>query len=416
MGSFAFFISCNDKDSGGDLSTEWKDYKYSELSTTQQKEKLQNDANALLADLEGLKNNDAIKVLKTFNQLLEISAPEYGSSTLRSAEDVILLSNFYGKFTWNASKKVWNFAEATDKLEFEFPVESKTGRIVIPKISSSVVVNGEDEQIEIPKDVTAKIYSNTSEVGSIHATSAIVDAKTAPVLTELSYVLGEYTSTSSLSKASPNKFVSTFKKGDKTLIEANMDLTGNVDNLIEDKDPGNMVGNTFINVTNTLAFAGNVDITQYQSAEKEADAIREDAYDKASTALWDAYSQADEQYKKDAETYGWEVANDNYNKTIEAEYAKYIKAVEASDKVYIEAEVSAFNKYFDLYLISLSDKTKIAKLAEKAKSHTEYGYTYWELVPVLRFGDGTEVEAEVYFSAGFDLFLENLEKFVASFE
>jgi hypothetical protein len=362
--SFSLFTSCKDNDDNSDNSgfDDLKNYKYSELSVEKQKEKLQGDANSLLADLEGLKNNEAINVLKALNELLNISPIELEESVaLRSSDDVISLSYYFGSYKWNNSKKDWDYTAANDKLELEFPVGTKTGKILVPKSASSVVIESEDgEKIEIPKDIAAKIYLNAAEVGSISASSEIVNGYTVPALTKLSFTLGEYTLSTSLSKRTPNIATSEFKKGNKTLIDAKINLTGNLDNSIQDKDPGQITGNAVINVLDAFAFAGSINFTQYTVAMNKAD----EDYD-----------------NKDSENYA-------------------------------KASAKAWNDNCELYLISLSDKTKFAKLTQKAKSYNNY----WENVPVLQFGDNTEIETEVYFSTGFDLFIQNLMEFVSAFK
>jgi hypothetical protein len=382
LGSFLSFTSCGDKDSVtddtlgiGDIS-KLNDYKYSDLSEEKQKEKLQEDANGFLSELQGLKTNDGIKVLKTFNSLLETSSPETSvfdpqQSSLRSVNDILKISDLYGKFTWNASKKDWDKAESGKELEFNFPVGNQTGRITVSGVSSGVTTPAESEDdeygyLDIPKEVSGKIYLGNSEVSSLHATTTIKDANKVPTLTELTYTLGEYTLSSSVSTTNSNVATSTFKKGKTILIDAVADLSGNLDNLLKEDDITGQ-GNVIIRIMNKLAFAGTVDATNYGKA----------------------INQADDNWKKDKDQYGWEKADENFTK--------------ASSK--------AFNDYWNLFLVSLTDNYKIATLKNKAVLYDGY----WEEVAVLRFNDNTEVEAEVFFSSGFDVFFKNLEDFIHAF-
>jgi|GEM_PF-2675519 len=398
IGAFSVFSSCSDNDenennNNNDDSQKYLDYKYSELSEEKQKEKLQEDAIDFLSEMEDLKNNEALRILNEFNALLEINSPDQEfDNEFGSVEDIIRIKDLYGKHTWNASKEAWSFEEFDKQTEFNFSVDGKPASIVITGVASSLVqefyerneyidneIDGGWEYtdelvttVEIPKSITIKILSGTSEVGAIHLSSDIKDKTTLPVKSEVSYSLGKYVMTTTVTKASPSIAKSTFKKGDKVLIDANVDLSGNMDNLVNDKEPGQMTGNATIKIMNTLAFTGNWDVTNYIKA----------------------CNKAEDNYDNNYDQFGWE------------------KAEEIWEKEYSEA----FNKHTDLYLISLSDKAKIAKLQSTVKAEDYYGYTYWEEAFVLQFADETVVEAEVFFSSGFDTFMNKLEKFITSFE
>ena len=390
IGAFSVFSSCSDdNDNNADDPKKYPDYKYSELSVEKQKEKLEDDAISFLSEMEELKDNEALKILSEFSALLEISSPD---KEFDSVEDVIRIADLYGKYTWNTSRKVWDFEELDKQTEFYFSVDGVPASIAISGVASSITqelykeneeqINGRWEYtdelvatVEIPKSITVKIYSRTSEVGTINISSDIKDKTTIPVLSEVSYSLGKYTMATTIKKASPSVAKSTIKKGNKVLVEASVDLSGNMDNLANEKDPGQMTGNATIKIMDALALSGNWNITNYT---KDCDKAEDN---------WD-YNY----YELDWE---WEKAKEVYVK----EYSK------------------AFNDNTDLYLISVSDKTKIAKLVStvKEEKYSDY-YSYWEESYTLQFGDETSVEAEVYFSSGFDTFMNKLKEFINSFE
>ena len=372
IGAFLTLSSCgddNNDDNGGnnDNPKEYLNYKYSELSVEKQKEKLEEDALDFLSEMEELKNNDAVKILKEFNALLELNSPnrEFGS-----AEDLIHIKDLYGKYTWNASDWAWDFEESDKQTEFNFPVEGIPASIAITGIASSLT-HEFTATVEIPKDITMKIYSRSTEVGNIKIVSDIKDKTTVPIKSEVSYSLGKYTMTTTVTKSAPSIVKSTIKSGNKILIDADVDVSGNMDNLVNEKDPGQMTGNATIKIMNTLALSGNWDITNY---------------------------------RKDMEK-----ANENYDNNY------YELGWEKSEEIWEKENSKAFNDHTDLYLISLSDKTKIAKLVSTVKSEEYYGDTYWEETFALQFGDETLVETEVFFSSGFDAFMSNLNKFINSF-
>jgi len=372
IGAFLVFSSCSDDNNdidddieNNDDQKKYTDYEYSELSVEKQKEKLEEDAISFLSEMEELKDNEALKILNEFSLLLEVSSPD---KEFNSVEDLIRIADLYGKYTWNASRRVWDFEESNKQTEFNFPVDGVPASIAITGVASSITT----EELEIPKSIAVKINSRTSEVGTINLFSDIKDKTTAPVKSEVSYSLGKYTMTTTVEKASPSTAISTIKKGNKVLIDANADISGNMDRLINEEDPGQMTGNATIKIMDALAISGNWDLTSYMKA----------------------CEKADDNYNNNSSQFGWERA----------------------DEIYIKACSKAFNDHADLYLISVSDKTKIAKLLSTVKAKDDYGYTYWEETFALQFGDETTVDAEVYFTEGFDTFMNNLKKFMNSFE
>jgi len=179
---------------------------------------------------------------------------------------------------------------------------------------------------------------------------------------------------------STGKATATLTKGSKVLINAVAVVNGDVDKLILDES-NDFSGNFTFQIMDNFAFSGNVDFTKYN---KEIDDLYDRCYPYPLPNNFD-----------------WEKAEENYTK----------------------GAAAIFNKYYDVYLVSIKDKTKIAKLISKAVLTTEtyewYGGTYtesyWEEVPMLRFNDSTEVAVSVYFSEGFDKVVKNFEKFIQSF-
>ena len=213
--------------------------------------------------------------------------------------------------------------------------------------------------------LSAQLYLGGSEVGSIQVDADIVDAQTAPKSAAVSFNFGSYKYAQNYDKAT-GKATAYLAKGNTVLINLAATLNGNIDNL---GNSDNFSGNFTLQMTSDLAFTGTVDYANYAKEMNQLD--------------------------------------DNYT----------------TDEIYAKGSADAFNKYFDIYLVSVKDKTKIAKLTEKAVLETEndygyggYTYTYWDTIPILNFNDSTEVEANVYFSTGFDMVIDNFNKFMQSFQ
>jgi len=365
------FTSCSKKnDSIGEpvSPSETAKFPYSSLTPEQQKEKLSSDANAFLTQIQDINNEKAFEVYNAFDKLVGISAPNVGGNEITSAGDIIKINQFYGKFTWQPSSKSWK-EEQANQLEFNFPAGTSTGKIVVTGVSSGKNYTSNGTTTELPKQLLAKIYSGSAEAGSIQV-NADLDAQLMPNSATVSFNLGAYTYTQNYVKAT-GKATATLQKGNTVLINTVTVLTSNIDDLVNGND--NLSGNFTLQIMDNLAYSGNVDYGNYY---KDLNSLYDSCY---------PYPYPD--------NFDWDKAYENY----------------------IKGDVALYNKYFDVYLVSTKEKTKIAKLFLKAVSYTEYSYTYWEEVPMLRFNDSTEVEAQVYFSEGFDSVIKNFNKFLALF-
>ena len=385
------FVSCgNDNPVGEPVSvSEIMKYPYSSLTPEQQKEKLANEANAFLTQIQDLNQEKGIEVVKAFNNLLNMDAPVIGGNSLKSADDIIKINYFYGKFTWQPSSKTWK-EEKANQLEFNFPVGSSTGRIVITGVSSGKnytyeeyyeyydyetgqwIEETETIVFELPKQLLAKLYLGGSEVGKIQVDADIVDAQSAPKSITVSYSLGSYNYTLKY-VTETHKVTATLKKGNTVLINVAAVLDSNLNNL-DESDIYISLGNFTFQLMDNLAFSGSVDFANYN---KEMDKLYDRCYPYPYPYNFDRDKAAED---------------------------------------YAKGTADIINKYYDIYLVSIKDKTKIAKLIEKAVLRTSYYYSYWEVVAVLKFNDSTEVEAEVFFSEGFDTVLNNFAKFIQSFQ
>lgn len=386
------FASCGKDDKNDKLSEEptveeVKNLPYSSLSPEQQKEKLAQDANAFITQMNDLSKEKAIEVFKNFNDYMSISEPfpyseedevqgpvsgsvQPRNARLKSAEDIMSINSFYGKFTWNASKQDWDETESTSALVFEFPVGNSTGKIEVTGVSSEQTF----DKVELPKQLKAKVYYGSEVVASIEVNGDVKvnnDEVSVPATASVTLQIGSYKLTQSFNKAD-KKATATFTKGSTTLISASASIKGDLDKALQEED-GNLITNAnfSMKLMDNLSIVGAIDIVNYNKDE----------------AALDAQCYPDGYWRN--QNFDWDKAVENYTK----------------------GEVDLYNKYYDLYLVSTKDNTKIAKLQEKAVK--DYS---WYSVEVLKFNDDTEVETDVYFSEGFDAVIKNFESFLKSFE
>jgi hypothetical protein len=411
--------SCGEKNNAGTIVVpdldELGKYSYSSLTPEKQKEKLTEDARAVLNELKPVRDCDVFRVIKTFNELSRNAVSGGGGSqtratTITGTKEVWRLADYYGKFTWNSNTNEWEQEEATDRLEWNFPVGNQAATIVVKAVSSGVlkpfyeyvydwdreeyewIEYRNENEVELPKEVSGVATLGGKQVGNIIMKSEIVSATKAPRLTEVNITFSDYALTSKMSGSSDVAFTTSLTHSGKTVIDAQVDASLNLDdyfNAIGDENEEPNVPEkleTVIAFGSDLAFAGTI---QYAKAEAAADA---------------AVRQWDIDYAK----YGWLIAEENYT----------------------QAGVDAFNNYCELYLVSISDKTRIASLKSRMVANRIEGidvngdgtftdddewYEYTD-TPVLVFNDDTEIEASVYFSEGFDSFIREWEDFIASFQ
>jgi hypothetical protein len=385
------FSACGDDDSsnpGG--GQQYDDAPYSDLTPEQQKDKLGAEANAFLNQLQGVENQEAIDVMDALGALLNESEtlPNIGGTVLNEPQDINNINQFYGEFTYNPADKTWTETPA-QALSLNFPVGNETAKIAISGVSSGSVItfeeyysgydtNGEwvsgtiTTKVDMPKELTATITLAGKTVGNISLKNDIAAGETIPNSSSMSFGMGEFTFAQSADKN--GNTTASLKKGNTVLMSLNAKMNGE---LSEDMDESDIEGGNFQMKLMNLVLAGNIDYANLNKEEAELDA------------------------RCFPQNY-WEIPAFNY---------------ELAEETYAKGYAEIFNKYADYYLVSTEDNTKIAKLTQKAVSTTDdYGYTYWDTTPMLEFGDGTQVEAEVYFSSGFEMLLENFDNFVAKFQ
>lgn len=365
------FSACDEKNKDIDLGTdptvdEVDQLPYSDLTPEQQKEKLAAEANAFIEQMKGLSDQPCYGVMEALYGKMDTvdteNLPEgLGKlvEKLQSAEGITQISEVYGTLALDANNALtWTANTPADMLLVTFP----EGKIEVSGTESSKT----NEGMIVPRQVSVKIYSGTSECGSIKADADVMTANDkpgVPATESLTLTLGEYSIAQNFTK-SDKKATLTLKKGDALLIAAAAMLDGgDLDKLVADDESGMPNGGNFsMALMDNLILVGSIDVANM----------------------------------------------DKDSKALEAECRT---ATGFDDEKFAKGMADLYNKYFEVYLASAKDKTKIAKLENKAVKADD---GYWYVQNLLRFNDGTPVEASVYFSTGFDTVIENFMEFIQS--
>jgi hypothetical protein len=97
---------------------------YSKLTPTEQKAKLEVEANEMLVQLDKSKSSSAIEAVENLNRLLDISTVDiFNGKNDNEVEDILNVSGVYGVYTWDNAEKKWIKAASTTELKFVFPAK-----------------------------------------------------------------------------------------------------------------------------------------------------------------------------------------------------------------------------------------------------------------------------------------------------
>ena len=445
-------MGCN-KDKDKDRDPEWDDLStipWSKLTPDKQKVKLEQETIKLLNELQAASSLKAIDVFEYFSDLLDRASPDVtdpykkqpGSSV---AEKYLFdLANTYGVFTWNPSgnmgKGSWTKASSITELKFVFPSDSKkttnNASFTMKSTNSSSTVTSQywyhncdypncteelrQDLYKLPSTASGILALDGTniaviEIGIEYENVGKIDMEddefiegSAPVKTKLLVTTPEgYSFGYDLDgKGKDTKFEMHVTKGKSVLVEAlykmNIDLSEIFDEAVNTDDIEDIFDLDWkINANGHFRMTDDISLLYVINVAKFAEEI----YD---ITNW--------------EEPDWD-RSDYYSKLGQ------LKRKESDDLA------AAYSKYMQIALVSKKEGTKIADMIFQSKKDGEYwDYFVWRNnrwewgttqtkkydkyapVPFLKFGDGTLVEAEVYFSSGFGKLEERWEDFVKAFE
>ena len=406
---------------------------YSSLSPSQQKTKLEAEANEMLTQLDKTKSSGAIEAFENLARLLGVNEIDiFAGKNGNKAEDILNISGVYGIYTWNNTNQVWVKTASTTELKFVFPAKKSqtTNNAVFTSkgVSSDIKVKYYDSYLYTPnvggKEIYDSIFLPTSsdavltidnvQAATFALTAKYVNGKEIPTESAIKLTLNDgYVWEMSSVKASTNTGKAALTFNGKTLIDFYGGSNSEIDKLLDDKELIQYRGkaNGLFKLMDNFVIVADMDL-----ATAGADDI---ALEKS--LVYPEYPDS-----SDPKT----------------DYKTYYTAVNAYNKKFPEGNVASFNKNYKLILVSKKDGTKIAEIVEHLEKREstiwdtfklpvwDANYKYWswndkgepftqvyyEEVTYLKFNDNTEVEMSVYFSEGFDTFRTKFEDYIKSFE
>lgn len=402
------FSSCDEKKN--DKPTDYENFPYSALTVEQQKDKLMDESDAILKKLSDLSNGKAVELVKSLNNSLGTAEPDIEEIIdINNIKDFIHIKEFKGEYTWNKSKKSWDYTTSDTEGKVTFNLPSKIGGASNDgKIEVSGTGRGssiEDLEVEIPKDIKVRLLVNNSEVGSITIKADGVNAETIAKSAELNVKLDSYSIAANASKESESKIKANFKfsKGSDVIIEA---IAGGEVDFYHEYEYTDYIWDdkkqTYVEVTET-------DIEMYPEYISEEVKIGDDIAIVGYMNLKKIDEEREIAYKEYEKSF---ISADN-------------KIIQAAEKKYEEDCINIENKYTSQTLVSRKDKTKIATIKYKLLVE-EDEYTDWDGTPivyynyssemVLVFNDNTEMTADVFFGPEFKKTIESWEEFIENFQ
>ncbi len=404
-------ISCS-SDSDGSNATEDEvasllQKPYSSLTPSQQKVKLENEANSMLLQMENSKSSTALDAFDNFGNLQNISQSEFQiANSGNGIGDLLNISGVYGIYTWNAIQQIWVKTASSTVLKFIFPSNknSTTNNAIlsVTSVASNVKVDIEDteeigywkynpvtdeydyiitdpaiyDQIYLPSSVNASLTIDGVKVGEYEASSLYSGGNPEPTQASYKLTFNGYVWENSAKRTSPISIKSSFSYNGNNLIDFNVGSTADIDELIEGSALTPYLGkaNCLISLMDNFVMVADMNIEGFVNDQ-----------------------------------------NSLYDNTPEPIYNNPT-AVSAYNKTISEGEANTFNKNVKMALVSKKDGTKLADVIQKSeKGEIYYGYQEYDTVLYLRFSDNTEVAMDVYFSSGFDNLTTKFQDFINSF-
>ncbi|MEN2401900.1 hypothetical protein GKZ90_0019080 [Flavobacterium sp. MC2016-06] len=405
---------------------------YSKLTPTEQKVKLEAEANDMLVQLDKSKTSGAIEALENLTRLLDLNSVDiFSGKNDNKIEDIINTAGVYGVYTWNNTQKIWVKTASTTELKFVFPAKksqtannaSFSSKAVASDIKVKLIdtygnwsYNQQTQQYEqspsvndyffLPTSADAVLTIDNTQAATFTQTAKYANGKEVP--NEFAYkmtLIDGYAWEMSETKATENTAKASLTFNGKNLIEFNAGSTAQIDALIDNDELVQYRGkaNGLFKLMDNFIIVADMDL-----ATEAADEI---ALEKT-------------------------LPSSNYDtKTYYSDMSVY-------NLKYSQGTAVNFNKNMKLILVSKKDGTKIADIvvhSEKSESYayhqkwvvdataTNGGYwtydsngtatvDYYDEVYYLKFSDNTEVEMSAYFSEGFTNFETKFEDFITAFE
>lgn len=375
---------------------------YSKLTPSEQKVKLEAEANTMLVQMDKSKTSGAVEAMQNLGNLLSIGAVDiFNGKSDNQIEDIINVSGVYGVYTWSNSKQDWIKTASSTELKFVFPAKknltTNNASFSSKSVSSNIKVKMEDsynwqtgaiinDYFYLPTSADATLTIDNAQAATFVANAKYTGTVEAPDEASFKMVLNDgYTyEISGGKKATTNTAKSSFTYNGKNLVSFTSGSTSDIDALIKDDNLTQYRGkaNGLVQIMDNFIIIADMDIAGLASDEAALE----------KTLIYPDYNS--KTYYADLNAYNLKESN---------------------------GYVAAANKNIKLLLVSKKDGTKIADVIQ----HSEKGYSYYsngtlvqyyDTVLYLKFNDNTEVEMGAYFSTGFDALETKFEDFLKAFE
>lgn len=398
---------------------------YSKLTPTEQKAKLEVEANEMLVQLDKSKSSSAIEATENLNRLLDISTVDiFAGKNDNEVEDILNVSGAYGIYTWNNAKKIWDKTESKTELKFVFPAKESltTNNAVFSSkgVSSDVKIkfydgynNSKDAEVYdnlfLPSSSDATLTIDNKEAASFTQTAKYSSKNQSP--DEFAYKMSlndGYVWEMSGKKGTANTSTAKLTYNGKNLISFNAGSNAEIDKLIDNDALVQYRGkaNGLFTLMDNFVIIADMDL----------------ATEAADQAALDNLARPKEPMYNDPK----------------ADYKAYYTALNAYEKKISEGNAANANKNMKLILVSKKDGTKIADIVQHSEKDGEYTFklpvwdaqfNMWDWNDTgesftqpylyeayyLKFSDKTEVEMSAYFSTGFEKLQTKFDDFIAAF-
>lgn len=375
---------------------------YSNLTPSEQKVKLEAEANSMLTQMDKSKTSGAVEAIQNLGNLLSIGTVDiFNGKNDNQIEDIINVSGVYGIYTWNNAKQDWIKTASTTELKFVFPAKknltTNNASFSSKSVSSNIKVKMEDsynwqtgvvinDYFYLPTSADATLTIDNAQAATFVANAKYTGTVEAPDEASFKMVLNDGYSyeISGGKKATANTAKSSFSYNGKNLVSFTSGSTADIDALIKDDNLTQYRGkaNGLVQIMDNFIIIADMDIAGLASDEAALE----------KSLIYPDYNS--KTYYADLNAYNLKESN---------------------------GYVAAANKNIKLLLVSKKDGTKIADVIQ----HSEKGYSYYsngtlvqyyDTVLYLKFNDNTEVEMGAYFSTGFDALETKFEDFLKAFE
>ena len=385
---------------------------YSKLTPSEQKVKLEAEANTMLVQMDKSKTSGAVEAMQNLGNLLSIGAVDIlNGKNDNQIEDILNVSGVYGVYTWSNSKQDWIKTTSTTELKFVFPAKknltTNNASFSSKSVSSNIKVKIEDtygnwvydpktgnyiqtpsinDYFYLPTSADAILTIDNAQAATFVANAKYTGTVETPDEASFKMVLNDGYSyeISGGKKATANTAKSSFSYNGKNLVSFTSGSTADIDALIKDDNLTQYRGkaNGLVQIMDNFIIIADMDIAGLASDEAALE----------KSLIYPDYNS--KTYYADLNAYNLKESN---------------------------GYVAAANKNIKLLLVSKKDGTKIADVIQ----HSEKGYSYYsngtlvqyyDTVLYLKFNDNTEVEMGAYFSTGFDALETKFEDFLKAFE